>query len=958
MRYQQTESIYKSRTSYHQWLCTASIIVCFLFSVNCFSQNPVYKKYTVDDGLPSNEIYQITQDTQGYIWLATSKGASRFDGNRFENFTIENGLPDNEILMVIQDKQQRIWFKSFAGPMTYYDGMLHNSSNTPWLKNLEFKRFPIAFTPLDNGSVLICTNGQNIFVLKDSILKLSNSIFCTNIVQERDSSVLIISYDYLVENGKKIKTPYFNQKLFFTTYYNRPDDFLLAVSDSGMISYHQHKFRNVGNQQNMINNRGSCVLVCDKEGYFWMTDFNNLYRFKIDSNSMMTHIHKYFDGISINNIFEDKNHNFWFATKGEGLLMVPSLNIKMFNKTSGLDDNNITSAIRTADSEIVCGTLNGFIHTINKEDKIQKSVNLYSNKVLKIINDKNKGAYILTPKNLFYLKAASIKKLCPFSISNKSITIDAKDEVWLGGHVTISKYENGKLRTVRVGQGVFRLYSICEKTPGELWAGTEKGLFTWKDSSFLPFHHELKPFNGWIDDICKTREGKMLVTTRDSGLAIISDTKIDFINRKDGLQSNTCTSLCYDSISGTIYLGLDKGLSVISFDKNNVPKIKNYNPTNGLLCGSIFSISERNGEILLSTDHGLLVFSENNLNVNTESPKVYITKLEVNNSAVALKVNYNLNYNEHDLRILFDGISFRNAKSLEYRYQVTPLDKGWNSTFSNTVVYADLLPGAYKFTVQVRIGDGKWFYDNSSFTFTINKPYWATWWFKLSVLLIIIALIYIIYRYQLRKKLEQLLAINADRTRISSEMHDDLGSGLSKISLLSDMINRDTSGENMKPHLSTISRSSKEMVEVLGDIIWSMNVKNDQLSNLIAYTRKYAMEFFETTSVRCIVILPEAIPIVNIDGKARRNIFLVVKEALHNVLKHSAGDSVTMKFEISAHHFSILIHDNGKGIDPLKLSEFGNGLVNMGKRMKDTGGSFSIKNEEGTRVEILMPLKT
>jgi signal transduction histidine kinase len=206
--------------------------------------------------------------------------------------------------------------------------------------------------------------------------------------------------------------------------------------------------------------------------------------------------------------------------------------------------------------------------------------------------------------------------------------------------------------------------------------------------------------------------------------------------------------------------------------------------------------------------------------------------------------------------------------------------------------------------------------------------------------------------------MQQHHAITADRMRISSEMHDDLGSGLSKISMLSDTINKDTSEEEIKHHLSTISRSSKEMVETMGDIIWSMNAKNDHLANLIAYIRKYSMEFFETTSIQCIVILPETIPPILIDGVLRRNVFLVVKEALHNVLKHSACDTVTMKFEIHPHSFSILIHDNGKGIDQLKISEFGNGLINMEKRMNTIGGKFSIRNQDGTIIEISIPFKT
>ena len=941
------------------------VLLVLFFCNNCFAQNPPYKKFTVDDGLPSNLIYQITQDSKGYIWVATDKGAARFDGTRFENFSIENGLPDNEVLMVIEDKRGRIWFKSFTGTMSYYaDGMVHNSSNTHWLKQLEFKHYAIAFTPLYNGDILTSTNKKNIYVLKDTTLQIYKPVFCNNIVEKRDSSVLIIQANNFIENGKNIDASALNITIpyhrHFITYYNPINDALLIVTDSGMYCYQQHKISYLGNQKPIRNKNAGCVIVADREGYFWNTDITNLYRFKIDANAMLIDVRKYFDGISINNIYQDKDKNFWFATKGEGLLMVPSLTINLFDKSSGLQDNNITAALQMKDGRIICGTTNGFVHTIDANYRIEKTVNLNAGEVRKIISDENNGAYILSQKKLFLQQATAIKNLCAFAAATKSLAIGSNGAIIAGGFNGFTKYKNGKSQFITFSSNrgnAFRVYSICEKATNELWIGTEKGLYVWKNNKLISFHHEIKSFTGWIDDISKTMSGAMLVTTRYNGLAIIKDDKIKFINTANGLQSNVCTSLYYDSTSQKIYLGLNNGLSVITTNKENVVEIKNYNPSNGLLCGSIFSVSASNGEILLSTDKGLLIFNESDLNVPVESPKVYITQLEINNINVDWKSNYTLAYNENNIRVTYDGLSFRNAKSLQYRYQLIPTDKGWNTTFSNAVVYSNLMPGIYTFEVQVRKGNGTWVNDHAIFSFTINKPYWATWWFRLLVIALIIAVVYSFYRYQLNKKLEQHLAIAADRARISSEMHDDLGSGLSKISFLSDMINQDSTKDDTKLHLENISRSSKEMVEQMGNIIWSMNEKNDQLNNLIAYTRKYAVEFFENTTIKCLVNTPDFIPPINIEGITRRNIFLVVKEALHNVLKHSNADVVKISFEVSTHFFSIIIHDNGKGIDGSKSSVFGNGLINMAKRMKEVDGKFSIKNENGTRIEISIPIK-
>ena len=121
----------------------------------------MFRKYTVDDGLPGNEIYDIIQDSKGFIWVATSNGVARFDGNRFEKFTVENGLPDNEILKITEDFKGRIWFTSFTGPLSYYDGTVHNADNTNFLNQLRFKNIVQSIT--QNKCFIIYFGYQNFF---------------------------------------------------------------------------------------------------------------------------------------------------------------------------------------------------------------------------------------------------------------------------------------------------------------------------------------------------------------------------------------------------------------------------------------------------------------------------------------------------------------------------------------------------------------------------------------------------------------------------------------------------------------------------------------------------------------------------------------------------------------------------------------------------------------------------
>ncbi len=224
-----------------------------------------------------------------------------------------------------------------------------------------------------------------------------------------------------------------------------------------------------------------------------------------------------------------------------------------------------------------------------------------------------------------------------------------------------------------------------------------------------------------------------------------------------------------------------------------------------------------------------------------------------------------------------------------------------------------------------------------------------------AILLLIIGFL-MFNRIKLKRKLEQQLAIAAERRRISIEMHDDLGSGLSKISLLSDLLKQGDKLENAESYLKNISESSKEMVDKMGNIVWALNTNYDKVENLVTYISSYAKEYFESTPIQCTVIQPENLLDIYIDGEARRNVFLTVKEALHNVLKHSGGASVIITISLSKNLLKICVQDNGKGIDLTRNSDSGNGLNNMKERMTAISGNFMILNHNGTTVELSFPI--
>jgi signal transduction histidine kinase len=199
-------------------------------------------------------------------------------------------------------------------------------------------------------------------------------------------------------------------------------------------------------------------------------------------------------------------------------------------------------------------------------------------------------------------------------------------------------------------------------------------------------------------------------------------------------------------------------------------------------------------------------------------------------------------------------------------------------------------------------------------------------------------------------------AKDKERVRISKEIHDDIGSGLTNIRLLSE-IAKDRNKNISLPEIDKISASANELVENMNEIIWSINSRNDTLSNLIAYLRRFTLSYFENAEqITVSAKIPSTIPEVQISSDFRRSTFLVIKESLHNIIKHADATHVDIDIEIKMNTLCISIKDNGKGFNQSEANQFSNGLKNMRERVEVLQGQFIIKNFKGTLITICLPI--
>jgi signal transduction histidine kinase len=198
--------------------------------------------------------------------------------------------------------------------------------------------------------------------------------------------------------------------------------------------------------------------------------------------------------------------------------------------------------------------------------------------------------------------------------------------------------------------------------------------------------------------------------------------------------------------------------------------------------------------------------------------------------------------------------------------------------------------------------------------------------------------------------------VEQERSRISAELHDDIGGGLTAIRLLSEMNLEKNTDASSRKYLEKISASSNELIQKMNEIVWALNINNDNLQSLVSYTRQYAVSYLDDLGIQCNVETTENIPDITVTGNNRRSVFLLVKEALNNIAKHAEASCVEIKFEVNS-KLHIHVHDNGKGFSSNLQNVHGNGLVNMRRRIQKLRGEMKIINSKGTRIDFDIPIK-
>jgi len=297
----------------------------------------------------------------------------------------------------------------------------------------------------------------------------------------------------------------------------------------------------------------------------------------------------------------------------------------------------------------------------------------------------------------------------------------------------------------------------------------------------------------------------------------------------------------------------------------------------------------------------------------------------------------------------FAAMDFSQPGKNLYQYKLDGFDKDWiQSGTQNSATYTNLDPGTYTFRAKGSNSDGVWNETGTSVELVILPPWYMTWWFRTLLSIAIIALVYVFYRY----RLQQALRLQAVRNRIASDLHDEIGSNLSNISIFSSVAQQNASNEN-NALLKKISEYTQVSMEAMSDIVWMINPRNDRFENIFTRMRSLAAEIFEAKHCALHIELDDKLNNIKLNMEKRKNFYLIYKEAINNVAKYAACKDVWINMQL--HHNEVLLHikDNGNGFDVAKRKN-GNGLFNMQQRADMLNGKLVItsKPDGGTLVEL------
>jgi signal transduction histidine kinase/ligand-binding sensor domain-containing protein len=909
-----------------------------------------YKHMPADKkSIPVNIVNALVQDTDGYLWLATS-GASviRFDKKtgRFDmTLPAGPGIPRVALDLCI-DKDGMIWAGRQGG------GII--KVNPDDLSYTYDRRYDNLYAKLPHMVVtsLFCDKEKNIWYGSwDKVLYTfdhktnSEAVFRQNGQPGSFTNDEVISFaedasGRLWIGGKTAG---------------------LQVMDKRTGTFYNYR-HNPMQEGSLADNTINCIFI-DRNGYIWLGTDKGVSICK-PSQQRFTQVfllpdRSFSNTVTVYDFYRDENKDLWIGTS-EGIFIQKNNSNAIIHKPVAYKGNklSVTKFFRDRHGVFYIGTNyslfvydkeKGSISLLPNTEKDTVMNKIIESRVVSIVEDVIDGRQVLLVSPYGHYLAY----------------YDLEEEKW------VSRLDSSRNIIANFNIKDNLIHKLYKSSGGKIWmAGTREGLGEWitskKGGSIFyandPARNDVIS-NNHVFDITEDNKGNLWVSTYGGGLNYVElrGRKIRHINASSNLLEGIAT---------------DKNNNVWMISNGNLQKydvasrssttytLPDLEKTGGVK-GYIYK--DGDGRMYVGGNNYFITFHPDSIDTKRSDPGVFITDFKIFNNSVSHLLSDNtirLSHRQNYFTFEFSAPDYSSPEPVEYAYKLEGFDGEWIETGSrNIATFSNVPGGVYTFRVKASNNPGTWSSQEQLIKIIITPPFWKRSWFFVLCAAFISASVYLLYRY----RINELLKRQAIRNKIAQDLHDNVGSTLSSISVYSQVAQIQNEGgdqQELNDILGKISITSTDMISEMNDIVWAINPRNDSMEKIVQRMESFAKPLLAAKGIQFQFRYDKAILSTWLQMEKRKNFYLIFKEAINNIIKYSNAGSVTVDIGIRNRKLELLVKDNGVGFDPARAmadqrqSLSGNGLRNMKMRASEMRGELSIKSKpgEGTSIHLISPI--
>ncbi|GAA4467378.1 hypothetical protein GCM10023189_50960 [Nibrella saemangeumensis] len=978
--------------------------------------HPAFEHYTTDQGLSHDEVTCLLKDRQGFMWFGTVKGLNRFDGTHFKQYYAGPGqLPGNHVYDMAPDEHGQLWIATdqgltrldpvretftpirlpkltLASPTYDIFRVVPDGRGSAWfgsmerlfkidIRTLQYKSYPLPDDIRSKSYIVkptIDPVGRLWLVLGGAIYRFDEGTGQYHYYAGRNfghlDTELLVS-ELLVDSRKQLLAATWGKGLWR---YNAQTDTFAPYKDLGGTAMLAMAEDSVASEGRLLWIGGGLHGVQQ----YWLQTGRYI-DIPFDPQEPYSH-----NGGTVSAVFKDQQSGIvWFATD-KGVEKIDPWSVRFQRKRLGsfFEDNqfNIVSGVvednHTPGRYWLSVWVNGVYRWDQSSDKLvhyrhENTPALKSNELFDIVQDKTGRIYLGSRFGLVTFDPAKNKWQSYFSflktpkINHKLMKLLLTDDgrLWMGTNyeglwyvnTTAAGPEEASFKQVPLPGGYpeqsQQVVDLAIDNRQRLWVASNRGLHCVDRGGQVARQIPLGRYSQYqMAAVLATRNGSVWVAGTDFLLELQPSGHIRrVVTPAKGLQGQV-QSLLEDS-QGAIWMAtnnylhrLDPATGLFSY----------YKKEDGLISNSLNTLRQnRNGDIFIGHINGFNRFDPLQLRVNRLPPPIAITSIEVMNQPRrwATGEPVTLQADENVVTIRFAALNFSQSSRNRYAYKLEGFDQDWVYSTAGQATYTNLDGGDYQLRVRACNNDGVWNEAGLTVPLTVKAPVYKTAWFRTGLILLGLLIVLGVsrYRQQQRRRIDQI------RRRIASDLHDDMGSTLSSIRIISDVLQQQAQQAVpvSVPMLARISESATALSESMHDIIWAIKPDEETLEDLVTRMRHFANTLLDARGIAFDTAIPPSFTNTRLDLAQRRNLYLIFKEALNNAVKYAECTQVRLSLQVTGSTLTMSLEDNGRGFVPSEIRA-GNGLLNLHRRAAEIGGILTVYSivGQGTRVELSLKI--